>query len=218
VLAPRPDELPMMTVAQLSSFQTPMIATTHEDISGISEMIEEPCVRDAYHGHMDPQTQEERHDLEIVGLIHTYQHEDIESPLLETPLVEQVMEIDRLMGHLLPGPTCSDENALLIGRDDHSSCLDTSVWDPGAVDSSRMSAQEDTTAYIGYNVIQRELAVGDDVQLHIGGPSSTVDRDQFNALSFAESVVGNASVDTSSEGHEVAPQHDGDQESRYLAG
>jgi hypothetical protein len=47
VLAPRPDELPMMTVTHLSSFQTPMIATTHEDISGISGMIEESCVRDA---------------------------------------------------------------------------------------------------------------------------------------------------------------------------
>jgi hypothetical protein len=45
-----------------------------------------------------------------------------------------------------------------------------------------------------------------------------VDRDQFSALSFAESVVGDSSVDTSSEGHEVAPQHDCDQESHYLAG
>jgi hypothetical protein len=58
-----------------------MIATTHEDISGTSHMMEEPCVRDAHHGHMDPQTQEERHDLERVDLIHTYQHEEIESPL-----------------------------------------------------------------------------------------------------------------------------------------
>jgi hypothetical protein len=63
------------------------------------------------------------------------------------------METDRLIGHLLPGPTCSDEDALLIGRDDHSTCLDTSVWDLGAVDSSRMSAQEDTTAHTGYRVI-----------------------------------------------------------------
>jgi hypothetical protein len=100
MLAPRPDELPMMTVTHLSSFQTPMIATTHEDISGISDMIEEPCVRDAHHGHMDPQTQEERHELQTVDLTHTYQHEEIESPLLETPLVEQVMETDRLDGTL----------------------------------------------------------------------------------------------------------------------
>jgi hypothetical protein len=54
MLAPKPDELPMMTVTHLSSFQTPMIATTHEDISGISDMMEEPCVRDAHQGHMDP--------------------------------------------------------------------------------------------------------------------------------------------------------------------
>jgi hypothetical protein len=67
-------------------------------------------------------------------------------------------------------------------------------------------------------MIQRELAVGDDVQSHIGRPSSTMDRDQFSALSFAESVVGNSRVDTSSEEHEVAPQHDCDQESCYLAG
>jgi hypothetical protein len=48
VLAPRLDELPMMTVTHLSSFQTPMIATTHEDISGILDMMEELCVRDAH--------------------------------------------------------------------------------------------------------------------------------------------------------------------------
>jgi hypothetical protein len=81
-----------------------------------------------------------------------------------------------------------------------------------------VSAQEDTTAHTGYSVIQMELAVGDGVQWHTGGPSSTVDSGQFSALSFAESVVGDSMVDTSSEGHEVAPQHDCDQESRHLAG
>ena len=109
------------------------------------------------------------------------------------------------------------EDALLIGRDDHSTCLDTSVWDPGAVNSSRMSAQEDTTAHTGYSVIQRELAIGDVMQSHIGGPSSIVDRDQFSALSFAESVIGDSSVDINSEGHEVTPQYDCDQETRCLA-
>jgi hypothetical protein len=45
-----------------------------------------------------------------------------------------------------------------------------------------------------------------------------VDSGQLSALSFVESVVGGSKVDTSSEGCEVAPQHDCDQESRYLAG
>jgi hypothetical protein len=66
-------------------------------------------------------------------------------------------------------------------------------------------------------MIQRELAVGDVMQSHIGGPSSTVDKDQFSVSSFAESVVGDSRVDTSSEGYEVAPQHDYDQESHYLS-
>jgi hypothetical protein len=96
--------------------------------------------------------------------------------------------------------------------------LDTFVWDPGANDSSRVSAQEDTTAQTWYNMIQRVPAVGEDVQSHTSGPSSTVDRGRFNALSFAESVVGDSRFDISSEGHEVAPQDDCDQESRYLAG
>jgi hypothetical protein len=184
----------------------------------MSDMIEESYVRDAHHGHMDPQIQEEIHDVQTVDLTLTYQHEEIESLLLETPLVEQVMEIDSWMGHLLPGPSCSDEDVPFIGQDDHSTCLDTSIWDPGADDSSRVSAQEDTTAHTGYSMIQRELAVDDDVQSHIGGPSSTVDSGQFNTLSSAESVVGDSSVGTSSERHEVAPQHDCDQESHYLAG
>jgi hypothetical protein len=51
VLAPRGDELPMMVVTHMSSFQTSMIAMSHEDISGMSDMMEEPCVRDAHHGH-----------------------------------------------------------------------------------------------------------------------------------------------------------------------
>jgi hypothetical protein len=140
IVAPRPDEPPMMTMTHLSSFQTPMIAMKHDDISGIYDMVEEPCVRIVHQRHLDLWTQEERHDLETVDLTHTYQHEDIESPLLETPLVDQVMETGRLMGHLLPGLTCSDEDAFLIGQDDHRTCLGTSVWDPGANDSSKVSA------------------------------------------------------------------------------
>jgi hypothetical protein len=63
------------------------------------------------------------------------------------------VETDSLFGHLLPRSICSDEDALLIRRDDHSTCLDTSVWDPGASDISRVSAQEDTTAHTGYSAI-----------------------------------------------------------------
>jgi hypothetical protein len=49
-------------------------------------------VRDAHHGHVDPQIQEEIYDVQTVDPTLTYQHEEIESPLLGTPLVEQVME------------------------------------------------------------------------------------------------------------------------------
>jgi hypothetical protein len=62
------------------------------------------------------------------------------------------------------------------------------------------------------------VAVGDGVQWHTGGLSSTVDSGQFSALSFEECVVGDSIVDTSSERHEVAPQQDCDQESRHLTG
>jgi hypothetical protein len=130
-----------------------MIATTHEDINSILDMMEEPCVRDAHQGHMDPQTQEERHDVQTVDLTHTYQYKESESLLSETPLFDQVGENDSLMGHLLPGPIDSDVDALLIGLDSHSTCLDTSVLDPGANDSSGVSAYEDTTAHIGYSMI-----------------------------------------------------------------
>jgi hypothetical protein len=76
--------------------------------------------------------------LETIDLTHVY--EESGSPILETPLFDQVVDIDNLMGHLLPGPVCSDEDALLIGQDDHITCLDTSIWDIGADDSSRVSA------------------------------------------------------------------------------
>jgi hypothetical protein len=54
VLAPRDDELPMGVVAHLSSIQTPMISTSHEEISGTTGMMDELSVRDAHHGQVDP--------------------------------------------------------------------------------------------------------------------------------------------------------------------
>jgi hypothetical protein len=94
--------------------------------------------------------------------------------------------------------------------------MDTYVWDPGADDISRVSAQEDTVAHTRYNVIQMEVAVGDGVQWHTGGLNSTKDNRQFSALSLEECVDGDSTVDISSGSHEVAPQQDIDQESRHL--
>jgi hypothetical protein len=127
------------------------------------------------------------------------------------------VETDRLMGHLLPESACSEEDALFSSQDDHSTCLDTSTWDLGADDCSRVSAQEDTAAHTGYGVIQGEIASSDGVQWHTGVPSSTVDSGQFSTLSYAKSVFGDSRVDNSSEGYEVEPQHDHDQESHHLA-
>jgi hypothetical protein len=69
-----------------------------------------------------------------------YHHEEIESPLLGTPLVGKIMETDRLRGYLLPVPACNDEDAFFIGQDEDSTCLDTSVWDAGVDESSGVSA------------------------------------------------------------------------------
>jgi hypothetical protein len=123
--------------------------------------------------------------------------------------------LDRLMEHLLLGSACIDEDALFSSQDDHSTCLDTSIWDPGVDDSSRLSAQEDTAAHIGYNVIQGKITSSDGVQWHTGVPNRTIDSGQFNMLSYVEDVFGDSRVDASttdtrSEGYEVAPQHDCD--------
>jgi hypothetical protein len=139
---------------------------------------------------------------------------------LETPLVEQIVEADRLMEHLLPRSVCIDEDALFSSQDDHSTCLDTTLWDPGADDSSKLSAQEDTTILTGYNVIQKELASSDGIQWHTRVPSSTIDSGQFITSSYAEGVLGDSGAstsrtDASSEGSEVAPQYDHDQESHH---
>jgi hypothetical protein len=134
------DEFPMRSEPHFSSSQSPMLATTHEDINSIPNMVKEACVGIVHKEHMDLQTQEERYGLEIVELTRTYQYEESESPLLEIPLMHQVVETDSLLGHLLPGSIYSDEDAFFIGRDDHSTCLDTSVWDPGTYDISRVSA------------------------------------------------------------------------------
>jgi hypothetical protein len=222
VLAPRDDELPMGVMTHLSPVQMPMIAMSHEEISGTSGMMDDPSVWDANHGQIDPQIQEEVQDVPIVDLTHTGQPEEIGSQLLETPVIEKFVEADRWMEPLLPGSDCVDEGALFSIQDDHSTCLDTSLWDPGADDSSRLSAQEDTAAHIGYKAIQGEIAYSDGMQWHLGLPSSTVDNRQFITSSYAESVFGDSRVgtsrtDTSSEGSEMAPQYDHDQESHHLA-
>jgi hypothetical protein len=54
VLGPRVDELPMRAMTHMSPFQTPMIAMSHEEISGTSGVMDEPSVRVAHHGHGDP--------------------------------------------------------------------------------------------------------------------------------------------------------------------
>jgi hypothetical protein len=66
---------------------------------------------------------------------------------------------------LRPGIFEKVVKSLLVRKGDHhNTCLDTSVWDPGTDDISRVSAQEDTAAHTGYGVIQIGAAVGDGVQ------------------------------------------------------
>jgi hypothetical protein len=59
--------LPMeMSMTQSLPSRTFMLDMTHEDISDILEVVEEPHVVLEHKGHMDLQTQEERHGLETV--------------------------------------------------------------------------------------------------------------------------------------------------------
>jgi hypothetical protein len=55
VLAPRDDELHMGAMTHLSPVHTPMIATSHEGISGMTGMMDELSVRDVHHRQVDPQ-------------------------------------------------------------------------------------------------------------------------------------------------------------------
>jgi hypothetical protein len=65
-----------------------MRATSHEEISGTSDVMDEPNVRVEHHGHVDPQIQEEVQDVRTVDPTHMDPHEEIESQILETPLFE----------------------------------------------------------------------------------------------------------------------------------
>jgi len=64
-----------------------MIDMTLEDISGISNVVEDPCVLLEHKGHMDLQTQDERHDLEIEDYIHNYQFGESDSPVFGSSLI-----------------------------------------------------------------------------------------------------------------------------------
>jgi len=50
--------------------------------------------------------------MQVVDPTLTDQHEKIESHLLESPLVEQIVETNRVMENLLPRSVCIDEDAL----------------------------------------------------------------------------------------------------------
>jgi hypothetical protein len=65
-------------------------------------MMDELSVREAHHGQINPQIQEEVRDVPTVDLTHRGHPEERESQLLETPLVEQIAEVDKLMENLLP--------------------------------------------------------------------------------------------------------------------
>jgi hypothetical protein len=132
------DEPPMeLRVTHSSPSQSPMLATIHEDISGIPDVVEEPCVVIEHKGHSYLQAHEERHDLETYDYIHTFHYGESESPLLGSPSIDQVVEIDMSMGYLLPRPTYSDRDAFLVCQDGHITCMDISVWDPGVDNISR---------------------------------------------------------------------------------
>jgi hypothetical protein len=74
-----------------------MLEMTHEDISDILEVVEEPCVVLEHKGHMDLQTHEERHVLEPVDYMHTYQYAEAKSPLLGSLLLDQIVETNNLL-------------------------------------------------------------------------------------------------------------------------
>jgi hypothetical protein len=79
--------------------------------------------------------------------IHTFQYGESESPILWSPLIDQVVETDISMGHLLQGSSYSDGDAFLVCRDGHITNMDTSVWDLGTYDISRVSEQGDTIVH-----------------------------------------------------------------------
>jgi hypothetical protein len=59
-------------VKHSSSSQSPMLAMTHEDINGIQDVVEDPCVVIEQNGRLDLQGQEERHDLDKNDYVHTF--------------------------------------------------------------------------------------------------------------------------------------------------
>jgi delta-aminolevulinic acid dehydratase/porphobilinogen synthase len=73
--------------------------------------------------------------------------------------------------------------------------MDTSVWDTGADDISRVSAQEDTIVHTRYRAVQIEAAVYDDVQWHSWGFNSTADHGQCGTLPLEEYVEEDSTVD-----------------------
>jgi hypothetical protein len=91
----------------------------------------------------------------MVDSIHVGKYGGYESHLGEGLLMDPIVVFDVLRGHILQRPGDSDKGASITCRHGYI----TYVWDPNSNDTSRVSAQEDTPAHIGYRTIHGEVAV-----------------------------------------------------------
>jgi hypothetical protein len=126
---------------------------SQEVISDIVELMEEPHVMGEHEGHPDLQAIVGRYDMEIFEDANVLQ----EPP----PLVSSLITHDETVEHTLMD--CGDR--YILGED-------TSIWDPGLVDThdEDTSIQDpgsvDTVVHPGYRMVPKDIGVCSGIQGH----------------------------------------------------
>jgi hypothetical protein len=121
-----------------SETQSPMAATTHEDVSGTRDSREDLIVMVEHEEHSYLHGLDERYGLETSDYTHSLHLGDHEPLLLGSPLIDQVIIVDGRFEHIPCGPAIKEVYAPTYCGNGYIEDVDTSIWDCGVIPSERL--------------------------------------------------------------------------------
>jgi hypothetical protein len=144
--------------SSLKATKTPpyLAMVTHEGMSGTHDMREEPLVMIPHEELSELQVFEERfdtEDFECASVLHCRDHELF--------LLSQGLATEIVVEQIPCGPTNKEVYAPVDWGTKYRMVVDTSLWDLGSVDISRVI---DTESHMGYMVVHDDTMVCNGIQ------------------------------------------------------
>jgi hypothetical protein len=151
-------QLSMAHSSSLTTTETPpyLAMVTHEGMSGTHDMREEPLVMIPHEEHSELQVFEESFDtkgFDHASIFHCREHE----PFLWAQGLATKIVVEKIPC----GPANKDVYAPVDWGTKYRVVVDTSLWDPGSVDISRVI---DSEAHMGYMMVHDDTVVCSGIQ------------------------------------------------------